>query len=320
MVHRRRTRQAGVRLGRAAIVAAAMALVGAGSVGAAGAQSPPADPSATAGGAGGSDAPSPGDAAPEAPPSPANEARALLDEANRLDDTTRAWSDRVQRLKLRIVDGRGIERNREMVMKTLKGAGGNDKAFVVFHAPPEVRGTSFLQFSHPDRDAEQWLYLPALGRVRQISAQSKNESFMGTDFSYRDLELLTDVFEWTEDEAPATLVGKETIDGLEGAVIELEPRKKDVGYGRIRIVLTKPDVVMRRMDLFAGSGAAPKKSLKLGRYEDVQGKPTATYLEMAQPGPGSVTFVDVSGVRYDTGMTDDEFTTRALERGAVDAE
>lgn len=248
-----------------------------------------------------------------------NEARALLDEAHRLDDTTRAWNDRTQRLKLRIVDGRAIERHRELVMRTLKGVDGEDKTTTVFLSPPEVRGTSFLQFAHQDRDAEQWLFLPALSRVRQISAQSKSESFMGTDFSYRDLELLTDVFEWSEDEAPARLVGTEKVGDLDAALIELTPKKKDVGYQRIRVALTRPDLVIRRME-FYGSGDTPKKLLRLDDIRQVGAIPTAYRLEMVQPQAGSRTDVDVVDVRYDQKLSDDLFTTRALERGALDAE
>jgi len=248
-----------------------------------------------------------------------NEARLLLDAANRLDETTRAWSDRSQRLKLRIFDGRATERKRELTMKTLKRPGGEDKTITVFHEPPEVRGTSFLQFAHRDRDAEQWLFLPALARVRQISAQSKNESFMGTDFSYRDLELLTDVIAWSEEEAPARLVGTEQIDGVEAALIELTPKKKDVGYQRIRIALAKPDLVIRRME-FYGSGDTPKKLLKLDDVRTVSAIPTPFALEMVQPQAGSKTSVEVVDVRYNQGLAEDRFTTRALERGALDAE
>jgi len=248
-----------------------------------------------------------------------SEARQLLDEGRRLDDTTRAWNDRTQRLKLRIVDGRNIERRRELIMRTLKGPDGEDKTTTVFITPPEVRGTSFLQFAHQDRDAEQWLFLPALGRIRQIAAQSKNESFMGTDFSYRDLELLTDVFEWTEEEAPARLVGTEQIDGVEAAVIELTPRKKDVGYQKVRLTMTKPDLVIRRMEFF-GSSETPKKLLRLDDVRNLGAIPTAFRLEMVQPQAGSKTEVDVVDVRYDQKLSEDLFTTRALERGALDAE
>ncbi|HEY8515629.1 MAG TPA: outer membrane lipoprotein-sorting protein [Candidatus Binatia bacterium] len=261
------------------------------------------------------------DAALGASPSPsANPARALLDEINHLDDTTRRWTDRTQRLKLLIVDGRGTERQRELRMKTLKRDGGEDKTITVFFAPPEVRGTSFLQFAHKDRDAEQWLWLPALNRVRQISAQSKNESFVGTDFSYRDLELLTDVFEWTEAEATSRLVGNEQIEGRDAAIIELEPKKKDVGYRRIRLAITTPDKVLRRMEFWAGQGSAPKKLLHLDDIRDVNGIPTAFRLEMLQPAAGSRTLVEVLDVRYDQGLSEDEFTQRALERGALDDE
>lgn len=243
----------------------------------------------------------------------------LLDEGRRLDDTTRAWNDRTQRLKLRIVDGRNIERRRELIMRTLKGPDGEDKTTTVFLTPPEVRGTAFLQFAHQDRDAEQWLFLPALGRIRQIAAQSKNESFMGTDFSYRDLELLTDVFEWTEEEAPARLVGTEQIDGVDAAVIELTPKKKDVGYQKIRLAMTKADLVIRRMEFF-GSSEAPKKQLRLDDIRSLGAIPTAFRLEMMQPQAGSKTEVDVVDVRYDQKLSEDLFTTRALERGALDAE
>ena len=264
------------------------------------------------------------DAAPSAVPAPAatkapNEARALLEQTRHLDDTTRAWHDRTQRLKLVIVDGRATERRRELTMKTLKHEGGEDKTTTVFHTPPEVRGTSFLQLAHRDRDAEQWLFLPALNQVRQISAQAKSESFMGTDFSYRDLELLTDVIAWTEEEAPAKLVGSEQIDGADVALIELTPRKKDVGYQRIRIALQKPDLVLRRME-FYGSGETPKKVLHLDDVRDVAGIPTAFKLQMVQPQQNSKTDVEVVDVKFNQGLGDDLFTSRALERGALDAE
>ena len=269
----------------------------------------------------GQDAPSaapPAEAAAAATRSP-SEARVLLDAVNELDDTTRSWTDRTQRMKLHIVDGRGIERNRELIMRTIKRPNGEDKTSTVFLVPAEVRGTAFLQFAHKDRDAEQWLFLPALGRIRQIAAQSKNESFMGTDFSYRDLELLTDVFEWTEEEAPAKLVGTEQIDGREAVLIELLPRKKDVGYQRIRLLLERDALVLRRMD-FYGSGDTPKKKLRLDALRDVQGIPTAFTLEMVQPPLNSKTDVTVVDVKYNQNLPEDLFTTRALERGALDAE
>lgn len=248
----------------------------------------------------------------------AEQARPLLDEAKRLSDTTRAWRDREQKLVLRIEDGRGGERRRELSMRTLRGAGGEDRTLTVFLAPAEVRGTSFLQFAHRDRDAEQWLFLPALERVRQITSRAKEESFVGTDFSYRDLELLTDVLEWTEEEARSSVVGDEPIDGVDAVRIELVPTRKDVGYRRIVLALTRGDLVLRRMELY-GEGEAPRKVLLLDQVETVGVVPTARRLEMSQPGAGSRTVVDVPEVRYDQGLSADLFTQRELERAGSEA-
>jgi hypothetical protein len=142
---------------------------------------------------------------------------------------------------------------------------------------------------------------------------------MGTDFSYRDLELLTDVFEWTEDEAPARLVASEQIDGKDAALIEVVPKKKDVGYQRIRVLLERDGLILRRME-FYGSGDTPKKRLRLDDVRDVSGIPTAYTLEMAQPPSNSKTDVTVVDVKYNQNIPEDLFTTRALERGALDAE
>jgi hypothetical protein len=62
-----------------------------------------------------------------------------------------------------------------------------------------VKGTGFLAFTHKGRPADQWLYLPELKRVRQITARRRKESFVGTDLSYHDLDLIQ---EWRRGRRP----------------------------------------------------------------------------------------------------------------------
>jgi outer membrane lipoprotein-sorting protein len=240
--------------------------------------------------------------------------RGLLDRVKQLNDTTRSWVDLTRRMHITIRDRRGGERNRDLLMRTRRGEGGEDKTLIGFESPPEIRGTSLLQFSHRNRDAEQWLFLPELGRVRTISAQSKDESFMGTDFSYRDLELLTDVTEWTEEEARSSLDGSETIEGQDVWLVALEPVVKDVGYERIVLALDKDELVLRRMTLYEEGKGKPVKVLDLNKIETVDGIPTARILLMRQPAEGTQTVVDVSDVRYNQSLPDKLFTQRALER------
>ncbi len=242
-------------------------------------------------------------------------ARAILDRVQRLDDTERAWRDRTRRMKIVIHDRRGGERLRDLSMRTLRGAKSDDKILAVFESPADIRGTAFLQFQHRDTDADQWLYLPELRRVRRITSSVKDESFMGTDFSYRDMELLTDVLEWTASEAEARLVGETRIDDRPAHRVELVPRGRDIGYERIVVTLTSDDLVLRGMD-FHREGDAPIKRLQLDRIETVGTVPTAHRMTMRQPQEETHTVVEISGVEYDRDLPEELFTKRSLERGA----
>ena len=101
-------------------------------------------------------------------------ARQILDRRKALDDTTRHWSDRHEKLTLRI-SGRGSERVRELELYDRRESGDEQKTILFFLAPAEVKGTAFLAYTHKGRPADQWLYLPELQRVRQITARTRSE-------------------------------------------------------------------------------------------------------------------------------------------------
>src|SRR5437899_11582909 len=135
----------------------------------------------------------------------AETARHILDRAKALEDTTRHWDDRHQKMKLTITDRRGGERVRELELYERRYAGDERKSIVFFLAPAEVKGTGFLSYTHRGRPADQWLYLPELQRVRQITARTRDESFVGTDLSYHDLDLVSEMPSWTEADARSQL-------------------------------------------------------------------------------------------------------------------
>lgn len=246
----------------------------------------------------------------------AETARAILDRAEQLSDTTRHWTDRSEQLTLVILDARGGERRRELKVFTKRYGDDEEKALSFFLAPPEVKGTAFLQWGHRKAADEQWLYLPELKRTRRITAELRDESFMGTDFSYQDLEILAEMHGWTEDEAPSTLVGDEPIAGSPCHVIGIRPRQEGMTYGRIQLWLDRDKLVPRRMDFFDKADVAVK-GLTLDRIEDIGPFPTPRVLEMRNLKTGSRTKIETSDVKYDAGLSDDLFTQRYLERGAI---
>jgi hypothetical protein len=246
----------------------------------------------------------------------ADDARALLDKVKQLNQTTRKWSDRVQRMTLIIVDRRGGETRRELEMMTKRYDDDASRSIVFLHAPAQVQGIGFLQWIAPQEPDRQWLYLPALKRTRQISHGARTESFVGTDFSYEDLSVMADVLDWGEDKAPATVTGKETIDGHDSDIIELKPTAAaDVSYGTIRVWLGRDDQVVRKM-VFLDPDGQLAKTLLLSDVRDAAGIPAAHKLEMRNERSGSHTTVDLTELKYNAGLDDEVFTQRRLEKGA----
>jgi len=244
----------------------------------------------------------------------ADSARAILDRARTLDDTTRKWTDRVQRMTLTIHDASGGSRQRDLEVFTKRFPGGAERAVSFFLAPREVAGVGFLQWSRPDADAEQWLYLPELKRTRQIAARLRDERFMSTDFSYRDLDILAEFQRWPEASAPARLTGEDTVDGRVTDVIELRPTLDGMSYSRIVVWMDRTDLTPRRLEFRDGDDAVVK-TVSLADIRPVGAIPTPHRLEIRTTATGTRTVVDLPQVAYDTNLEDDLFTQRALERG-----
>src|SRR5258706_7647874 len=124
-------------------------------------------------------------------------AREILDRAKALDDGTRRWQDRHQKVTLTIT-GRGAERIRELELFDRRYPDDERKSIVFLLSPPDVAGMAFLAFTYRSREADQWMYLPTFHRTRQITAQTRDESFVGSDLTYRDLDILAEMTGWTE--------------------------------------------------------------------------------------------------------------------------
>lgn len=242
-------------------------------------------------------------------------ARAALDRARALNHGERHWSDRRQRMTLIVTDRRGGELRRELEVVSKRGDGDAMRSLMFFRAPAQVAGIGFLQWTDPRGEDYQWLWLPALKRVRQISGGARGESFVGTDFSYEDLAIMAEAVDWQDDRAAAAMVGEETVDGAPCDVIELRPTANaDVTYGSVRLWLGREDQTVHRIEL-RDTGGTLLKTLLLSDIRPERDIPTAHRLEMRNEKTGSHTAVVVSGLAYDTGVADEEFTQRRLEKG-----
>ena len=243
----------------------------------------------------------------------AETARQILDRRKTLDDTTRHWDDRHQKMKLTIV-GRSGDRVREIELFDRREPGDEQKTILFFLAPAEVKGTGFLAFTHKGRPADQWLYLPELQRVRQITARARNESFMGTDLSYHDLDLIQEMTSWTEADARSSLRGEETVDGTPNYAIEETPQREDIGYKKVVVWLGRDDLVPRRLELYEDE-AEPKKRIMQSAIKSIGAIPVPHHVEVATPAAGSHTVIEIADVQFNQKLDPDLFSQRYLERG-----
>ncbi|MBX3026336.1 outer membrane lipoprotein-sorting protein [bacterium] len=253
-------------------------------------------------------------------------ARQILDRQRALDEGARRWSDRHQRLAMEVVTPEHAPRSMTLDLFDKKTAPGEQRTIAFFSAPASARGTAFLGVTHPDRAADQWLYLPELRRARRVGGAARHSGFVGTDLTYHDLDLLAEMPHWSEADATAARRGEETIDGVPCHVIELTPVREDIGYQRIVLWLGRDDLVARRVDLHEqapargwfgrGGDAMPTRRIEQRDIRRVGAIPVPFRAEVHTPAAGSRTIISFERVTFDLSLPDELFTQPALEWGS----
>ena len=155
---------------------------------------------------------------------------------------TQKVDNSIQQIRMVLVSKSGAERVRELEMRIRR----DDEvlsSYTRFSHPSDVSGTQLIVVDNPDA----LLYLPALKRVQRIAGRARTGAFMGSDFSYEDLEISG------VDEAVHTLISE---DG-EAWVIDTTPGA-DSSYSRIRTTVSKADYLPRTVAYFDKKGAALK--------------------------------------------------------------
>lgn len=140
------------------------------------------------------------------------------------DKRDQGWTDQATVMKMILRNSQGAESTREIRGKALEIKGDGDKSITIFDTPRDVKGTAFLSYTHSLKSDEQWLYLPALKRIKRISSSNKSGPFMGSEFAYEDIssqEVEKYKYKFLKDDK---------INGRDVFVIERTPQYKKSGY------------------------------------------------------------------------------------------
>jgi hypothetical protein len=218
-------------------------------------------------------------------------------------------------MRMRLFDRQGRIRERAMTLLTLRGTkGAGDRTLVRFTYPNDIRDTAFLVWEHPDTDDERFLYLPALGRVRRIAGEEKQESFVGSDLSYEDVGG-RDIADYTYTFANAN-ASWTAPDGSIHDAWALESRAKDprADYPRSVSLVLKDRFIIVHGDTFNPRNERTKV-FDIRRLERVDGFWTVLELVVANERDKTRTELTTASIRYNTGLTEADFARRELERG-----
>jgi len=238
---------------------------------------------------------------------PQEQGRAIAVEMDRRD---LGWNDSTTKLAMVLSNAQGETSTRELRLQALevskKGMG--DKSLTIFDRPRDVEGTAFLSHTKISDADDQWLYLPALKRVKRISSANKSGPFMGSEFAYEDLlsqEVEKYDYKWLRDEPCGA---------SDCFVFERYPLYENSGYTRQVVWADKVEYRPMKIEFYDRKEALLKTLVynKYARYLDKYWR--ALTLQMDNQQTGKSTTLTFEPYQFQVGLSENDFTSNRLKR------
>lgn len=234
--------------------------------------------------------------------------------AMRSDNSDNGFGDSRVEARMVLRNAAGQETSRELSFQTLERADNTvgDKSVVVFHTPADVEGTALLSHARILEPDDQWLYLPALARVRRISSANKSGPFVGSEFAFEDFTAVElNKYEHNYVSSGDVEIGGET---MAVDIVERFPRYENSGYSRQVSYIDQDVYQIRRIEFFDRRGDL-LKTLDLADYREYgDGIWRAHALTMTNHQTGKSTELVYSDYEFGVGLSDNDFVRGVLER------
>lgn len=212
-------------------------------------------------------------------------------------------------MEMILANKHGRESRRSIRIKTLEVAGDGDKSLSIFDTPRDVKGTAFLTFSHKVGDDEQWLYLPALKRVKRINSRNKSGSFMGSEFAYEDIAS-QEVEKYTY-----TFLRQEEYQGHPCFVEESYPVDlKNSGYTKLISWIDTDQYRLYKVEYYDRKQSLLKTLTIEGYHQYLDKFWRAEKMTMINHQTGKSTRLIWKNYAFQTGLTDKNFNATSLKR------
>ncbi|GAB3028654.1 outer membrane lipoprotein-sorting protein [Bowmanella dokdonensis] len=207
---------------------------------------------------------------------------------------------------LRTADRQEIERKMRLLSLEMENDG--DKGLTIFDQPADVKGTAFLNYSHAIEPDEQWMYLPALKRVKRIASRSKSGPFMGSEFAFEDLS------SFEVEKYQYRYLRDEKLSGMDTFVVEQTPAYEHSGYTKLLVWIDKQHYRAHKIEFYDRKDSL-LKTLTMHDYQqylDKYWRPMK--LSMVNHQTGKSTDLITHALSFRTGLTEDDFSQASLKR------
>lgn len=238
---------------------------------------------------------------------PEEKGRAIAEEMDRRDI---GFNDSYAELKMVLANKQGESSTRELRIQTLEVPTREvgDKALIVFDHPRDIEGTALLSFTKILEPDDQWLYLPALKRVKRISSANKSGPFVGSEFAYEDMlaqEVDKYSYRWLRDEPCGALTC---------FVVERYPLYENSGYARQVTWIDQQEYRPQRIDFYDRKDALLKTLTftDYKQYLDQYWRADVWFMESHQSGKS--TRLTFENWEFRTGLNENDFDPNRLER------
>lgn len=225
-----------------------------------------------------------------------------------MDKRNTGWEDFTARMEMVLKNKRGDSSVRELNIKTLEVSDDGDKSLTLFEKPRDVEGTAFLSFSHAVEPDQQWLYLPALKRVKRIASANKSGPFMGSEFAFEDISSFEiDKYEYQ-------YIKDETVNGQDCYLVRYTPRYEHSGYSHQHVWIDKAEYRVKKIDFYDRKQSL-LKTLTNSDYQlylDEFWRPSK--ITMINHQSEKSTELTWHNYQFKTGLQDSEFNSNTLRR------
>jgi len=231
-----------------------------------------------------------------------------LEIAVEADKRDTGFEDFTAEMVMELRNKQGDVSTRNIRLKTLEVHNDGDKSLSIFDQPADVKGTAFLTFSHAIKPDEQWLYLPALKRVKRINSKNKSGPFMGSEFAYEDLasqEVEKYTYKYLRDEM---------LDGVDCFVMERYPAYEHSGYTRQVAWINKDRYVAEKIDFYDRKNSLLKTLINKDYQQYLGQYWRANEMFMENHQTGKSTILKWQDYKFKTGLGDRDFNRNSLKR------